>query len=95
MYHREGDAAFVKQFSYVMTHSAGLHARPVAALAREASRFESVVQIHKDGRYAQLQDVKAMLALGIRCGDAIRITAEGIDEEAAVAAVQQVFVANL
>lgn len=85
----------MKQFSYVMTYSGGLHARPIGMLSREASRYSSVIQVHKDGRCARIQDTKAMLALGVRCGDSIRVTVEGIDEEAAVAAVQQIFVANL
>ena len=85
----------MKQFSYVLTYSAGLHVKPTGALAREASRFKCAMYIYKGEDFARLTDTKALLALGVRCGDTVRVTAEGIDEEAAIAAVQQHFVANL
>ena len=85
----------MKQFSYVLTHANGLHVRPNSGLAREASRFKSAICIYKDERAVLLSDAKAVSGLGVRCGDMIRITAEGIDEEAAVAAIQQYFVLNL
>ena len=85
----------MKQFSYVLTYSAGLHVKPTGALAREASRFKCAMHIYKGEEFARLTDTKALLALGVCCGDTVRVTAEGIDEEAAIAAVQQHFVANL
>lgn len=85
----------MKQFSYVLTHANGLHVRLNSGLAREASRFKSAISIYKGERAALLSDVKAVSGLCVRCGDMIRITVEGIDEEAAVAAIQQYFVLNL
>ena len=85
----------MKQFSYVLTYSAGLHVKPTGALACEASRFKSAVHVYKGERFARLTDTKAVLALGVRCGDTVKVTVNGIDEEAAVAAIQPYFVANL
>jgi len=85
----------MKQFSYAITYSGGLHVKPTGALAREASRFKSAVHIYREERFARITDTKAVLALGACCGDTVKVTAEGIDEEAAVAAIQQYFVSNL
>ena len=85
----------MKQFSYALTYSGGLHMGPTGLLAREASRFKSALYVYKGESFARLNDAKAVLGLGVRCGDKVRVTAEGIDEEAAIAAVQQHFVANL
>lgn len=85
----------MKQFSYVMTYPTGLHVRPTTALMREASRFSSAVCIGRGETEVHLSDMKGVLALHIRCGDTVRVTVEGRDEEAAVAAIQNYFVSNL
>jgi len=85
----------MKQFSYALTYSGGLHAGPSAALAREASRFKSALYVYRGEAFARLTEVKAVMKLGVRCGDTVKVMAEGMDEEAAIAAVQQHFVANL
>ena len=85
----------MKQFSYVLTGSDGLDARLTGILARTAARFKSAVSVQKGAESALLSDARAVLTLGARCGDQLRVIAEGIDEEAAVAAMQQYFVFNL
>lgn len=69
--------------------------RPINALMREASRFSSAVCIGRDEKKVHLSDIKGVLSLNIRCGDTVRVSAEGRDEEAAVAAMQNYFVSNL
>ena len=90
---REGSVCFVKQFSYVLTKANALHARPVSNLQREASRFTSTVQLALEDKQVGLKD--ARLLMGADCGSRIVVTVEGKDEEAAVAAIQNYFVANM
>ena len=83
----------MKQFSYVLTKPNALHARPVNHLMREASRFSSSVCLAHGEKMVSLKE--ARLLMGAGCGSKIVVTVEGKDEEAAVAAIQNYFVANM
>ncbi|MBQ4265263.1 MAG: HPr family phosphocarrier protein [Clostridia bacterium] len=83
----------MKQFTYVLTKPHALHAKTVGNLMREASRFESIVHLSLEEKRVALKD--ARLLMGAGNGEAIVVSVEGKDEEAAVAAFQSYFVANL
>jgi phosphoenolpyruvate-protein phosphotransferase len=68
----------------------GLHARPAATVASCAKRFSAEVSVGCDGRKANAKSVVALMALGVRDGDELSVTASGSDAEAAVVAVAQV-----
>jgi phosphoenolpyruvate-protein phosphotransferase len=66
----------------------GIHARPAAALADAARRYQSVVEIVRpSGKAANAKSVVALLGLEIERGDAIRIVAKGADAKDAVEAL--------
>ena len=83
----------MKQFSYVLTKPRALHTRPVSNLQREAARFVSQVRLSLEDQLVSLK--QARLLIGADCGSRIVVTIEGRDEEAAVAAIQNYFVANM
>ncbi len=60
----------------------GLHARPAALLAQRAKSFgaESSLSVH--GRSANARSVVAIMALGVRQGDALTIRARGASDAA-------------
>ena len=69
----------------------GIHARPAAALAASARRFKSAITISgPSGRSADAKSVVALLGLEIERGDAIRITARGLDANEAKDALESV-----
>lgn len=84
----------MKQFSYVLTRSAALHARTTNSLLKEIVRFNSNVSIRSGEKHAMVEKSKDILALGLACGDEITVAVEGRDEEAAVAAIQAFIVAE-
>ena len=84
---------FVKQFSYVLTKPHALHARPVSNLMREVSRFSSSVHLTHEDQMVSIREARALMGAG--SGSKITVTVEGKDEEAAVAAIQNYFVANM
>lgn len=84
----------MKQFSYVLTRPAGMHARPVGKLLREAARFKSSIRVSDGMKAAALEKAAAVMGLDLHSGSRITVTVEGRDEEAAVAAMQAYFVAN-
>jgi multiphosphoryl transfer protein len=69
----------------------GIHARPAAALADTARRYQSIVEIVRpSGKAADAKSVVALLGLEIECGDSIRIVARGADAKEAVQALNSV-----
>src|SRR5271167_3900981 len=63
----------------------GLHARPAALLAHRAKPFKVTLAAH--GRSANARSVVAIMALGVRHGDAVTILASGGDATQAIAGV--------
>ena len=85
----------MKQFSYVLTRQNALHARSVGNLMREAARFHSGVELMCGDKHASLKDARTLLGGLAGCGSSMTVRVEGKDEEAAVAAIQNYFVANM
>jgi phosphotransferase system HPr (HPr) family protein len=65
----------------------GLHARPAARFVQAASRFESRISIHQDGREADAKSLIALLGMTIRPSTEITLQADGPDADAAIAAL--------
>ena len=85
----------MKEFTYTITDSVGIHARPAGLLAKKAKEFESVITIEKDGKSVNAQKLMMLMGLGVRCGDTVKVTVEGADEEAAAKAMEEFLAANL
>lgn len=62
----------------------GLHARPATFFIQKANEFKSSIWIEKDERRVNAKSLLGVLSLGIVGGTAIKIIADGNDEEAAV-----------
>jgi len=77
----------------IVVHSeVGLHARPAARFIKTASGFASRITLENLTRMAKPVNAKSILSVlsaGVRMNDQIRITAEGVDEEAAIAALSE------
>ena len=82
----------MKEFMYTVKDEQGIHARPAGMLAKEAKKYESKITIYKDEKVTRLM---ALMALGIKCGQEVRVTAEGPDEEAAADGIKAFLEANL
>ena len=73
----------------------GLHARPAARIAACAKGFEAQVKLELEGRSASAVSAVAMMALGVREGDELAVTATGRDASAAVDAVAALIAGGL
>jgi phosphocarrier protein FPr/phosphocarrier protein len=62
----------------------GLHARPAALLARRAKTSGAQITLTARGRTADARSVVAIMALGVRHGDELKIRASGSDAGQAV-----------
>ena len=85
----------MKQFTYTVSDPLGIHARPAGLLAKEAKKFSSVCTITKDGQTKKLTQLMMLMSMGVKQGDTVTVTAEGEDEEAAIAALQLFFESHL
>lgn len=65
----------------------GLHARAAAKFVHTAGRFAAQVRVARGDREVDGKSIMGLLLLAAAQGSAIRITAEGPDEKAAVAAL--------
>ncbi len=77
----------MKTMAYQIKDPQGIHARPAGLLAKEAKAFASEITIAKDGNAVNCTRLMAVMGLGIRCGDTVTITANGEDEDAAIASI--------
>ena len=74
----------------VVDSAVGLHARAATAFVQRASEFQSSIWAEYQGVRASAKSLLGVLALGVDQGAEILLTANGSDEEAALAALRQV-----
>ena len=67
----------------------GLHARPASVTVKTATEFKSEIQIHSKGKSGNLKSIMNVMALGVKQGDEVTITAEGKDAEEALVAIEK------
>ena len=85
----------MKSFNYVITDEIGIHARPAGLLVKEAQKFESSITLECGGKKAAATKLMAIMGMGVKTGNEVTVSAEGADEDAAIAAMQEFFKANL
>ena len=76
---------FVKDV--VVQNQVGLHARPATFFIQKANEFKSSIWVEKEERRVNAKSLLGVLSLGIVGNTAIRVIADGADEEAAVLAL--------
>ena len=75
----------------VVSNRLGLHARASAKLVQLVSSFKSTVWIISKGREVNAQSIMGVMMLAACMGTALGVRAIGEDEEAALAAVVELF----
>lgn len=73
----------MKSFTYVVSDKQGLHARNAIQLAKVTETFSCQVQIECGDRKGDGKNVMALMGLGVRQGETIRVMVDGPDEEQA------------
>lgn len=85
----------MKEFSYVIKDSLGIHARPAGLLVKKASTFKSDITILKNQKAVDLKKIFGIMSLGAKQGEQITIKISGEDEEEALAAIEEFIKENL
>ena len=66
-----------------------MEARPVALLVQLASQFESNIYVEVEDKKVNAKSIMGMMTLGLDAGEEITLSANGEDEEAAMAGIEQ------
>ena len=86
----------MKEFTYTIKDEIGIHARPAGNLVKLIKGFSSSVTIEKEGKPpVNGTALMKLMSLGVKCGDTVKFTIEGDDEEAAAKAIEEFMTANL
>ena len=86
----------MKSFEYTITDPVGIHARPAGLLVKEIKNFAgSAVTITKGEKSVNALKLMALMQMGIKQGDTVKIEVEGGNEEAVATALENFFKANL
>ena len=85
----------MKSFEYTITDPVGIHARPAGVLVKEIKKYGSTVTVNKGEKAVNALKLMALMGMGIKQGDTIRVDVEGADEETAAAEIEAFFKANL
>ena len=85
----------MKAFEYTITDPVGIHARPAGILVKEIKKYASTVTVIKGEKAVNALKLMALMGMGIKQGYTVKVTVEGADEDAAAAAIEEFFKANL
>jgi phosphocarrier protein len=81
----------MERMTLIVQNETGLHARPAAMLMRLAEKFQSQIQLEKNGRNCNAKSIMGILSMGVGKGDELVITADGPDATQAIQAIQELF----
>lgn len=85
----------MKEFKYSITDPQGIHARPAGELIKAIKDFACDITISKEGKSADAKRIFGVMGLAAKQGQEITMTAQGVDEDAAIAAIEEFLKANL
>ena len=73
----------------------GLHLRPAGILCRTAMLYKSHISLKHGDTTANAKSVLSVLGAGVKTGDELEITCEGMDEQEAMEAMVKLFESGL
>lgn len=73
----------------------GLHLRPAGILCRTAMLYKSHISLKHGDTTANAKSVLSVLGAGVKTGDELEITCEGMDEQEAMEAIVKLFESGL
>ena len=84
----------MKSFEYTITDPVGIHARPAGLLVKEIKKYASTVTVIKGEKEVNALKLMALMGMGIKQVDTVKVAIEGADEDAAAAEIEAFFKAN-
>lgn len=85
----------MKKQTVTVKNQTGLHLRPAGILCRTAMLYKSHITLTYGDTTANAKSVLSVLGAGVKAGDEVEITCEGIDEQEAMEALVNLFESGL
>lgn len=79
----------MKQLTYRIEDTNGMHARPAGLLATFSKRFDSEIRVRANGKEADAKRLLSLMSLGASHGTLLEITVTGEDEQSAADALSE------
>lgn len=79
----------------IVKNQTGLHLRPAGILCRTAMLYKSHIALIHGDTTANAKSVLSVLGAGVKTGDELEITCEGMDEQEAMEAMVKLFESGL
>ncbi|MFN8458515.1 MAG: phosphoenolpyruvate--protein phosphotransferase [Anaerolineae bacterium] len=79
----------MKQLDLIIQNPTGLHARPAAVFVNTAKQFQANIRVQHGPKKANAKSVISVLTLGVERGGQICISADGPDEDEALAVLKE------
>jgi phosphocarrier protein HPr len=73
---------------FTIIEESGIHARPATLIVQAASKFNAEIALTYNGKSVNLKSIMGVMSLGLPPGAEIEISAEGPDEQEALAFLQ-------
>ena len=81
----------MQQREVEIVNKLGLHARASAKLTQLAAKYQSDVQMMRNGRRVNAKSIMGVMMLAAGLGSRVEVEADGPDEAAAIEAVEALF----
>lgn len=78
----------------VVSHAAGLHARPAALLVQKAKSFNSTITLHTENKQADAKSILGVLSLQICQNTPFILRVDGDDEVLAITRLEEIILTN-
>ena len=85
----------MKEVRYVITDVLGIHARPAGLLVKKLAGFSGDVRVGSREKSVDGKSIFAVMGLGLRHGDEMKLTFSGSGEDEAAAEIESFLAATL
>ncbi|MBQ8849192.1 MAG: HPr family phosphocarrier protein [Clostridia bacterium] len=66
----------MNEFEYTIKDENGVHARPAGLIVKQAQTYDFDVNIECNGKTASLKKLLALMGMGIKKGDTVKVSAQ-------------------
>ncbi len=84
----------MQSFMYTIKVPVGLHARHAGLIVQEAKRYQSAITVELGEKSVDARRLMALMTLGVKQGDVLKVTVEGVDEDLAALKMKALFFAK-
>lgn len=81
----------MQSFMYTIKTPVGLHARHAGLIVKEAKLYQSSITVIHGERRSDARHLMALMTLGVKQGDVLKVTVEGLDEDVAAIKMKALF----